>query len=144
MLASRIGRAEPKREGAVAPDFHPVVKHGHADGAAPDGVVAVAQRVDQCFTQGGGGEEQFVNALESARLEPSAQRKVAVKEGHRIVEQGERVAFRLAVVEELGLVSAFEAGQAELALRIAEDRRFAEQDDRGVEDLPVLPQGQPV
>ena len=67
-----------------------------------------------------------------------------MEEGHGVIQQGERVALGLAVVEKLGFVRALEAGQPEFALRIAEHRLLAKQDDGGVEDLTVLAQRHPV
>lgn len=93
----------------------------------------VHQRLPQGFER----KKGFVDALKQARLYATRDGEMPAQEEHRFLEDGEAVPVDLALVEELILGRALEAGELEKALRVlggqtGDVAKAAEQCDGGV------------
>lgn len=120
-----------------------IVVDRDTDGALAARVVSVADRVGDRFAERERRICRFVDPFHPTRLEVAGDGHVVQKESLRALEEIERMAMELAVVEELALLRSPEARHSEETLGEVgqEPVRTAEEHDRGGAKS-VLPQAQ--
>ena len=120
-----------------APDLHSVVEDRQRNRASGDGVVAVNEGVDEDLPHGVRRDEQRLHPPHLPGDDPRRHREMALAKDLRFLQQPERGAPDLPLVEELGLVRPPEAGQAKLTLRIVRHEGLAEEDYGSLEDVQI-------
>jgi hypothetical protein len=130
LIALQVRHLNPRGQQAGADDLQTVVVYGNTDRTPRQRVVPVAQRVDQGFTQGQRRIERRILPLQLPRLNATGDRDISQDEMHGLIQNLKRMAVQLAVVEKLGFVRPFEAGQARGALRVVRHLFAAEQHNR--------------
>ena len=72
MLPLQVLDRDARGKAARTPDLKAVIVNCHTDGSASSGVVPVAKRIDQRFTQRDGREKRLIHALEQSGLDPTS------------------------------------------------------------------------
>ena len=104
-------RSQTEVETSDRNDFESVVVDSDSDRTAADAVVPVAERLRQCFAQGGRGIQRFVDSLEYAGRDPASHWKAFNQIPLGLVQQGEDVAVSLLVVYKLAPCRTAESGE---------------------------------
>ena len=116
MRPKQIRRREPEGQDAGAADFKAVVVNCEADTTA-DAVIAVANRVGNCFAKRIRWIERLVNSFKDAGNNSSGDGEVIAEKTLSALVEIEGVADLLAIIEELRFINAAKAGQTKQAVR---------------------------